>query len=336
MNIRIFKLFAVPAMFVVTIGIAEDALVQPLAEQAPLPPKDAVLLQLEDAFSSYKNSSSDARDIVLRALDSSLAIAQARGDLDALKALQSERDAFSSSGTLPTLVSIRIYQRRTALAKRNLESAYESAVRELTQNGDIPTAEVIQQEFEAFKKSGSLRESAINLLDGDHLNAWDLSFKLSKHWSPRNGILRFDGQGGEEANLSTKRSYKNFTFRCEWRIGPGGDSGIFLRGIPQVQIWDHIHGLGQGIGSGGLYNNKRFPKHPTEIADNPIGQWNSTTVTIIGDKVTVTLNGKCVVNGITMENHPNHRVPLPAEGPIVLQAFRSPIEFRHLTILELP
>lgn len=297
---------------------------------------DPVLAEVDDAVAQFEASVSESRVLLITALESAVARTQKTGDLSALKAVQKERDDFVSAGALPTSVSTRVYERRLALARRQLESAYEAAVRQYTRDGNVSSAEIIQDELESFLKTGSLKNPAVGLLEERQLNAWSLSPKSSRHWSLRNGVLRFDGGGGEDVSLATKRSYKNFTLRCEWRIGPGGDSGIYLRGLPQIQIWDHTRGKGQGIGSGGLYNNKRSPKAPTAVADKPIGQWNSMTVTIVGDQVTVTLNGKRVVDKVTMENSANNRKPLPVEGPILLQAFHTPAEFRRITVSELP
>ena len=109
-----------------------------------------------------------------------------------------------------------------------------------------------------------------------------------------------------------------------------------MRGTPQVQIWDHTRGLGARIGSGGLYNNTTQPKNPIAVADKPIGEWNSLTIKMQGDKVTVELNGVTVVDGVRMENWPDHKRALPADGPIVLQAYGTPVEFRKVVIEELP
>jgi hypothetical protein len=297
---------------------------------------DPILTQLEEAVVGFEDASKASRSLVLKAFDSALARAQASGDLATLKAIQNERNAFTTSGILPTSISTRTFERRMAIARRQLESAYEAAIRDYTRNGNVESAELILNEFERFKENGSLTNTAIGLLDDSGLSAWEFNAKATRHWTLRNEILRFDGQGGEDASIATKRSFKNFVFRCDWRIGPGADSGIYIRGKPQVQIWDHTSGKGSGIGSGGLYNNRQFSKTPTEIADKPLGQWNSMAVTVVGDKVTVVLNGKRVVDSVTMENYPTYQSPLPSEGPILLQAYNSPIEFRRITVLELP
>src|SRR5262249_55244321 len=91
---------------------------------------------------------------------------------------------------------------------------------------------------------------------------------MRAHWSVEDGILVFDGKG---ENICTGKDYADFEMLVDWKIQPGGDSGIYLRGSPQVQIWDPAR---EKVGSGGLYNNEKGPSKPLVVADNPIGQWN--------------------------------------------------------------
>ena len=115
----------------------------------------------------------------------------------------------------------------------------------------------------------------------------------------------------------------------DWKIGPKGDSGIYLRGKPQVQIWD------DPVGSGGLYNNKVNPSKPTKVADKPVGEWNTFHIIMKGDKVTVFLNGEKVVDDVPLENWPDYKDPLPKAGTIELQHHGNPLEFRNIYIKEL-
>ena len=146
------------------------------------------------------------------------------------------------------------------------------------------------------------------------------------HWTVKDGVLHYDGKGD---SLRTAKDYGDVELYVDWKIGPKGDSGIYLRGKPQVQIWDNP------VGSGGLFNNKRHPSKPTVVADKPVGQWNTFHILIRGDKVTVDLNGRRVVDNVTMENWPDYKDPLPATGPIELQHHGNPLEFRNIYIKEL-
>jgi len=87
------------------------------------------------------------------------------------------------------------------------------------------------------------------------------------------GVLVFDGKG---RSLCTAKDYGDFEMLVDWKILKGGDSGLYLRGSPQVQIWDTGRTLsGAQVGSGGLYNNQKNPSKPTKCADRPVGEWNN-------------------------------------------------------------
>ncbi len=146
------------------------------------------------------------------------------------------------------------------------------------------------------------------------------------HWRVEKGELVFDGQG---VSLLTERAYSNFELIAEVQIPPGGDSGIYLRGVPQVQIWDRPEG------SGGLFNNERHPSKPLKRADHPPGKWNRFHILMLDGVVYVWLNGELVVNGVPLENYWNRSQPLPASGPIWLQAHGTPLRFRNLFIREI-
>jgi hypothetical protein len=148
--------------------------------------------------------------------------------------------------------------------------------------------------------------------------------RVLPHWKVVDGILHNDGQGG---NLGTKKDYGNFELYVDWKIEPLGDSGIYLRGNPQVQIWDSDkldakrYALEHGKGSGALWNNrKKEDKVPLKKADKPPGQWNTFYIVMKDGKVTVKLNGELVVDGVMLDNYFEKDKPLPDKGPIELQA----------------
>jgi hypothetical protein len=151
---------------------------------------------------------------------------------------------------------------------------------------------------------------------------------MRAHWHVQDGTLVYDGHG---ENLCTDRDYGNFEMLVDWKITKGGDSGIYLRGTPQVQIWDR-----PDIGSGGLYNNKHHIHDPLMVADNPPGQWNRFHIKLVGDKVTVWLNGHKVVDNTTLENYWDPTQRLLPTGPIELQNHSSQLWFRNIFIKEIP
>lgn len=153
------------------------------------------------------------------------------------------------------------------------------------------------------------------------------------HWHVRNGCLYFDGYKGGYS-LATHKDLKDFELWADWRtLSITGDSGLYLRGSPQVQIWDAHNQW--GIGSGGLYNNKQNPSDALTVADRPVGDWNRFHVIMKGEKVTVWLNGALVVDNVTLENYwDRNRAIFPVEQ-LELQCHGDPTEWRNIFIKEL-
>lgn len=154
--------------------------------------------------------------------------------------------------------------------------------------------------------------------------------RMREHWKVVDGILEFDGKGD---SLCTVKDYENFELYVDFKILPKGDSGIYLRGSPQVQIWDPES---NNIGSGGLYNNKNHPSEPLVMADNPVGEWNTFRIKMVGNLVTVWLNGKLVVDATPLENYWEPDKPIYPTGQIELQNHGNNLYFRNVYIKELP
>lgn len=150
--------------------------------------------------------------------------------------------------------------------------------------------------------------------------------RMMAHWSVVDGVLRFDGKGD---NLCTFRDYGDFELLVDWRIPPKGDSGIYLRGSPQVQIWDNP------IGSGGLYNNQKNPSKPLAVADRPVGEWNTFRIRMVGERVTVHLNGVLVVDDVPLENYWERAKPIYPKGAIELQNHGGELWFRNIFVKDL-
>ena len=153
--------------------------------------------------------------------------------------------------------------------------------------------------------------------------------KMNAHWKVEDGALVFDG-GGD--SLCTDRDYADFEMLVDWKILEKGDSGIYLRGSPQVQIWDTAQ---WPEGSGGLYNNKENPSKPIKCADKPIKEWNTFRIKMVGDKVTGHLNGELVVDNVTMENYWERDKPIYPTGQIELQNHGNTLWFKNVFIKEL-
>jgi hypothetical protein len=156
---------------------------------------------------------------------------------------------------------------------------------------------------------------------------------IRRHWRVENGELVNDGQG---LYLTTDEFFGDFELLVDYRTVPLADSGVYLRGCPQVQIWDHTEkdkfNLGADKGSGGLWNNSAGAagKDPLVLADKPFGQWNHFRIIMVGSRVWVWLNGKQTVNGALMENYYDRKLPVPPSGPLQLQTHGGEIRWRNL------
>ena len=165
-------------------------------------------------------------------------------------------------------------------------------------------------------------------------------------WTVENGILQMkpkEEKGRKSGvNLATVKDYRNFELLVDWKIEKGGDSGIYLRGQPQVQIWDSdnaggARGKDKHSGSGALWNNPEDKgKRPLKKADKPIGEWNHFRIILKNDRVTVYLNGTLVVDNQPLLNIWEPKKPLQKKGPIELQYHGDPLYFRNIYVKELP
>lgn len=152
-------------------------------------------------------------------------------------------------------------------------------------------------------------------------------------WEAKGEELHFTGHGD---NLCSVKDYQDFEMLVDWKIEKDGDAGIYLRGSPQVQIWDIARtNVGAQVGSGGLYNNQINPRNPLKVADNPINEWNTFRIVMRGERVTVYLNGELVVNNLILENYWDRKIPIFLKDAIELQAHGNHIVYRNIYVKEL-
>lgn len=160
---------------------------------------------------------------------------------------------------------------------------------------------------------------------------------MRAHWRVEAGELINDGDG---AYLTTDASFGDAEYVIEYRTVAGADSGIYLRGCPQVQIWDSTEAggkwsLGADKGSGGLWNNEQHERFPPAVADKPFGEWNRLEIRHVGELVWIKLNGQTTADGVVMENFWDRSRPLPARGPLQLQTHGGEIRFRELWVRDI-
>jgi hypothetical protein len=163
-----------------------------------------------------------------------------------------------------------------------------------------------------------------------------------KHWrvDAAKAEIVSDGQSPQ---LATAKDYGDFEIYVDWlMVSHNGDSGVYLRGYPQVQVWDPDNPRevrnGAPKGSGALWNNNddNPGKWPLVKADNPVGEWNTFRIKMIGPRVWVWLNDKPTVEGQVLDNFFARTEPVVARGPIELQTHNSEMRFRNIFIREIP
>jgi HEAT repeat protein len=245
-----------------------------------------------------------------------------------------------------------------ALANKNF---YSAEIRELlTKTSSVLKGQDSEYQKESIKKHLSelpAGEGFVSLFNGKDLTGWKglvgnpiTRSKMSadtlaakqkkadeiarKGWAAKDGELVFSGHGD---NLCTVKQYGDFEMYVDWKILKNGDAGIYLRGTPQVQIWDTSRtDVGAQVGSGGLYNNTKNPSKPTKLADNAIGDWNTFHITMIGDRVSVDLNGVNVVDNVILENYWDRKLPIFVKEQLELQAHGNQINYRDIYVREIP
>ncbi|MCT4590081.1 MAG: DUF1080 domain-containing protein [Carboxylicivirga sp.] len=219
-----------------------------------------------------------------------------------------------------------------------------------------PDSQYLKIDIETYLGAMSADKGYVSMFNGNDLSGWqgfvanpiqkkklspyklrqkqkEADKQMAENWSVKNGHIVFNGHG---QNLCSVKEYGDFEMLVDWRITRHGDSGIYLRGTPQVQVWDTSRvDVGAQVGSGGLYNNRQHESRPLLVADNPVGEWNTFRIRMVGERVTVYLNGHLVVDNVVMENYWDRSLPIFATGPIELQAHGTDLAFRDVYVREL-
>ena len=164
-------------------------------------------------------------------------------------------------------------------------------------------------------------------------DAWTEDMK--KHWTIDNGELVNKGEG---AFLGSEKEYGDVELLIEYKLAPTVDSGIYMKAMPQIQVWDPAdpgqNRNGNQKGSGGLWNNPpTWPgKDPLVKADHPAGEWNKFRIIVLGDRVTVYLNEQLVVKHARLLNYYAKQMPLPKVASFLLQTHPPKLEIRWRNI----
>ncbi|MFC1759056.1 DUF1080 domain-containing protein [Planctomycetota bacterium] len=215
------------------------------------------------------------------------------------------------------------------------------------------------------KHVAKVEEGFVSLYNGVDLAGWKIHEGLVGHWQPNDWRLHYDGKAtGEDRNLWSQEPFEDFEMIVDWRwrgkykrttkrpvILPDGshkknadgtdelidvpvaDSGIYLRGSSkaQINIWQWPIGSGEIWGyrtDAGMSSEIRSAATPRIKADKEIGEWNRFHITLIGEQVSVKLNGQTVIDQCRLPG-------IPKSGPIALQHHGDPIEFANIYVKRL-
>lgn len=181
------------------------------------------------------------------------------------------------------------------------------------------------------------------LTNGKDLSGWGyFPSDRPNSWKVVNEVLTNAPEAGQKGvNIYTDKDYGDFEFYCEYKLAPGSNGGIFLRGIYEMQIVDDIDvpagAEPKDWGNGGFWGKKP----PDKNVSKPAGEWQSVYTKMVGKTATLVLNGQTVHKDYELPGatflYPDlgERLKEGQPGPFILQGDHGPIEFRHLMVRSL-
>jgi len=176
------------------------------------------------------------------------------------------------------------------------------------------------------------------LFNGTDTTGWKLrNPKGHNSWSiQEGGVLKNTVNPGEHGtDLVTTKKFWNFTVKYEFMVPDDSNSGFYLRGRHELQIFgDYKSGQATKNGNGAIYNFKA----PDEFVSKPGDQWQTAEATVIGNRITVILNGKKIHDNVECKVATGSEIDkkIDQPGPIFLQGDHGTVSFRNIMIKELP
>ncbi len=174
----------------------------------------------------------------------------------------------------------------------------------------------------------------VSLFNGKDLSGWKLVESAAANgWAVKDGLLinRPDKDSGKHyGNLRTEKEFEDFNLKLEANVPKGGNSGIYLRGIYEVQVADSYNRAPDSHGIGGLYSRIT----PTSNPAKPPGEWQTFDITLVDRHLTVVLNGVKII-----DNQPVLGCTGGAlwsdefrPGPIYLQGDHEAVDYRNIVL----
>jgi hypothetical protein len=176
----------------------------------------------------------------------------------------------------------------------------------------------------------------VPLFNGKDTAGWHLRRPDGHNsWKVEDGVLKnLVNKGEHGTDLVTDKKFWNFTVKYDYMVPDASNSGFYLRGRHEIQILgDFKNGKVAKGGNGAIYNHTA----PSEFASRPAGEWQTAEATIMGNKITVVLNGKKIHENVECDRATGSEIDSKVRepGPIFLQGDHGTVWFRNIQIKEL-
>lgn len=180
-------------------------------------------------------------------------------------------------------------------------------------------------------------EKPVELFNGKNLSAWELLEKGRVNgFEAANGILvnnpvQKEGEPHiDYGNLRTKKEFEDFNLKLQVNVPAGSNSGIYLRGIYEIQVFDSYGKPLDPHNMGAVYSRIT----PTVAAEKPAGEWQDFDITLYKRHVTVILNGVKIIDNQPLLGVTGGAISADefSPGPIYLQGDHGTIMYRDITL----
>jgi hypothetical protein len=244
----------------------------------------------------------------------------------------------------PTLVLTRKQQSRrggqvieTITAKRSGDSLALTTIKKRADGSEFAKADFTGKLQPAIPPAPDLSRvkygPPISPFNGKNLDGWRLTDpKADNGWLAKDGLLVNDQSqpGKHDGNLRTDREFEDFTLSLETNVAKEGNSGVYIRGIYEVQVADTYGRKLDPHNFGAVYSRIT----PTESAEKPAGQWQTLEITFVDRHATIVLNGKKIIDNQPVRGCTGGALwsDVTRPGPIYLQGDHTGIEYRNIII----
>lgn len=177
----------------------------------------------------------------------------------------------------------------------------------------------------------------IRLFNGKDLSGWRLTDPHAvSGWSVEDGLLVNNPHQEESkphknyGNLRTEREFEDFNLKVEVKVEHHENSGVYVRGIYEVQVADTYGRPTDSHNMGAVYSRIT----PAINAEKPNGQWQTLDITFVQRHITVVLNGKKIIENQPVEGCTGGALwsDVSRPGPIYLQGDHTGIHYRSIVL----